>query len=202
MVLPRNTLLEFTDLKVSQLQSKLNSDKKIGIIEAESKKRQTEIDDLISSKEILVDLPAYEDEVTFRIGQIYFEIKRFWEGFVLFDKLYAQDRTSEIGEAAMLQSVLVLYDVKEIDRAEQRILTYLEEQPDGQYARTLLSLMMRDNLVKQEFNDVVSFKDSMDLIPDTSDVDERALQADLHYMMAFGQFQSRNYLEAEEQFII
>ena len=69
--------------------------------------------------------------------------------FVLFDKLYAQDRTSEIGEAAMLQSVLVLYDVKEIDRAEQRILTYLEEQPDGQYARTLLSLMMRDNLVKQ-----------------------------------------------------
>ena len=200
MVLPRNTLLEFTDLKVSQLQSKLNSDKKIGIIEAESKKRQTEIDDLISSKEILVDLPAYEDEVTFRIGQIYFEIKRFWEGFVLFDKLYAQDRTSEIGEAAMLQSVLVLYDVKEIDRAEQRILTYLEEQPDGQYARTLLSLMMRDNLVKQEFNDVVSFKDSMDLIPDTSDVDERALQADLHYMMAFGQFQSRNYLEAEEQF--
>ena len=40
----------------------------------------------------------------------------------------------------------------------------------------------------------------MDLIPDTSDVDERALQADLHYMMAFGQFQSRNYLEAEEQF--
>ena len=60
--------------------------------------------------------------------------------------------------------------------------------------------MMRDNLVKQEFNDVVSFKDSMDLIPDTSDVDERALQADLHYMMAFGQFQSRNYLEAEEQF--
>ena len=100
----------------------------------------------------------------------------------------------------MLQSVLVLYDVKEIDRAEQRILTYLEEQPDGQYARTLLSLMMRDNLVKQEFNDVLSFKDSMDLIPDTSDVDERALQADLHYMMAFGQFQSRNYLEAEEQF--
>ena len=67
MVLPRNTLLEFTDLKVSQLQSKLNSDKKIGIIEAESKKRQTEIDDLISSKEILVDLPAYEDEVTLEL---------------------------------------------------------------------------------------------------------------------------------------
>ena len=82
----------------------------------------------------------------------------FWEGFVLFDKLYQQDRTSEIGEASMLQSVLVLYDVKEIQRAEERILTYLSEQPDGQYARTLLSLMMRDNLVKQEFADVVLFE--------------------------------------------
>ena len=100
----------------------------------------------------------------------------------------------------MLQSVLVLYDVKEIQRAEERILTYLSEQPDGQYARTLLSLMMRDNLVKQEFADVVLLKDSMDLIPVSSDIDERALQADLHYMMAFGQFQSRNYAEAEVEF--
>ena len=137
---------------------------------------------------MLIELPAYEDEVTFRIGQIYAEIKRFWEGFVLFDKLYQQDRTSEIGEASMLQSVLVLYDVKEIQRAEERILTYLSEQPDGQYARTLLSLMMRDNLVKQEFADVVLLKDSMDLIPDSSDIEERALQADLHYMMALVSF--------------
>ena len=30
----------------------------------------------------------------------------------------------------------------------------------------------------------------MDLIPYSSDIDEQALQADLHYMMAFGQFQS------------
>ena len=200
MVLPRDVLLGYTDSKIDRLQKKLNSDKRIGIIETEVQKRQAEIDGLASSKQVLVELPAYEDEVTFRIGQIYAEIKRFWEGFVLFDKLYQQDRTSEIGEAAMLQSVLVLYDVKEIKRAEERILTYLSEQPDGQYARTLLSLMMRDNLVKQEFADVVRLKDSMDLIPESSNIDERALQADLHYMMAFGQFQSRNYAGAEVEF--
>lgn len=202
MVLSRDVLLDYTDLKVDRLQKKLNADKRIGIVESEIQKRQAEIDDLASSKEVLIELPAYEDEVTFRIGQIYAEIKRFWEGFVLFDKLYQQDRTSEIGEASMLQSVLVLYDVKEIQRAEERILTYLSEQPDGQYARTLLSLMMRDNLVKQEFADVVLLKDSMDLIPDSSDIEERALQADLHYMMAFGQFQSRNYAAAEAEFRI
>ena len=201
MVLSRDVLLDYTDVKIDRLQKKLNADKRIGIVESEIQKRQAEINDLASSKEVLIELPAYEDgEVTFRIGQIYAEIKRFWEGFVLFDKLYQQDRTSEIGEASMLQSVLVLYDVKEIQRAEERILTYLSEQPDGQYARTLLSLMMRDNLVKQEFADVVLLKDSMDLIPDSSDIEERALQANLHYMMAFGQFQSRNYAAAEAEF--
>ena len=40
----------------------------------------------------------------------------------------------------------------------------------------------------------------MDLIPDSSDIEERALQADLHYMMAFGQFQSRNCAAAEAEF--
>ena len=38
MVLPRNTLLEFTDLKVSQLQSKLNSDKKLVLLKPKVKK--------------------------------------------------------------------------------------------------------------------------------------------------------------------
>lgn len=200
MVLPRNSLLDFTDKKIAGLQQKLDADKRVGIQSSAVATRQAEIDGLVESKSVLVDLPAYEDEVTFRIGQIYAEIKRYWEGFVLFDKLYRQDRSSEIGEAAMLQSVLVLYDVKEIARAEERIVTYLNEQPDGQYARTLLSLKMRDNLVKQEFGDVVGMKSNMDMIPESSDLDENALQADLHYMMAFGLFQNRDYADAEAEF--
>ncbi|OUX37796.1 MAG: hypothetical protein CBE26_02395 [Kiritimatiellaceae bacterium TMED266] len=200
MVLPRDTLLDVTDKKVAGLQQKLDADKRVGITQSKITDRQTEIDGLVESRTVLVDLPPYEDEVTFRIGQIYAEIKRYWEGFVLFDKLYRQDRSSEIGEAAMLQSVLVLYDVKEIPRAEERIVTYLNEQPDGQYARTLLSLMMRDNLVKQEFADVVGMKVNMDVIPESSDPEERVLQADLHYMMAFGLFQNRDYADAEAEF--
>ena len=77
---------------------------------------------------------------------------------MLFDKLYKQDRTSNIGEAAMWQSVLILYDVGEIARAEERIVKYLNENPSGQYARSLLNLMMRDNYVKKEFNDVIDME--------------------------------------------
>ncbi|VGO11646.1 hypothetical protein PDESU_00191 [Pontiella desulfatans] len=202
MVLPREKLIDFSENKVRTLTQKLEADKKTGIKEEEVKERDTEIADLRESMKTLNDLPPYEDEVTFRIGQIYAEVKRYWEGYVLFDKLYRQDRTSEIGEASMLQSVLILYDVQEIPRAEERIIKYLEERPDGQYARTLLSMMVRDNLVKQNFDRVVELQKYVEGLPATSDPDELSLQADLHYMLAFGYFQKKDYKTAGSQFSV
>ena len=40
-------------------------------------KKKSQIDELIKSKEPLVELPPYEDEVTFRIGSIYSEKETF-----------------------------------------------------------------------------------------------------------------------------
>ena len=62
---------------------------------------QDQIDRLQESKEALLELPAYEDEVLFRIGQIYAEVKRYWEAFVLFDHLYEENPTGEIGEGSL-----------------------------------------------------------------------------------------------------
>ena len=200
MVLPREEMLGFADKRIAKLEAKLQADITQGIPNAEKEERQTEIDDIKEQKKTLEELPPYEDEVTFRIGQIYAEVKRYWEGYVLFDKLYQQDRTSEIGEASMLQSVLILYDVKQVDKAEQRILLYLDERPDGQYARTLLLMMMRDNLVKKNPNRVAELRPRLDRLPATQDPAELELQSDLHYIMAFGYFQTADYKRAEEQF--
>ena len=193
-------MLEYAANKVRKMEGKLRSDTKRGITESEVEERKTEISDIKESMKTLEDLPAYEDEVTFRIGQIYFEVKRYWEGYVLFDKLYRTDRNSDIGEASMLQSVLILYDVGVIERAEERILLYLGEKPDGQYARTLLSMMMRDNLVKGNFEKVIGLKPYLDSIPPTDNQGEMDLQADMHYMMAFGFFQTREFKEGQGQF--
>ena len=76
----------------------------------------------------------------------------------------------------MLQSVLILYDMKETARAEDRVLTYLEERPDGQYARTMLSLIVRDNLVKQNFERVTELAPYMDGLPPAKEDAEVALQ--------------------------
>ncbi len=202
MVLPREELLEFSRKRERTLVAKLEKDMKVGITESVIEERQNEINDLKESMKTLSDLPAYEEEVTFRIGQIYAEVKRYWESYVLFDKLYNNDRNSEIGEASILQSVLILYDVGEYARAEERILKYLAEKPDGLYARTLLNMMVRDNLVKQEFNDVVGLRASVEGLPAATSADDKTLQSDLHYMLAFGYFQSKDYKSAGEQFSV
>ncbi len=202
MVLPREELLEFSGEYEKKLTAKLNKDMKVGIPEAEVEERQNEIKDLKTSIKTLSELPAYEEEVTFRIGQIYAEVKRYWESYVLFDKLYNSDRNSEIGEASILQSVLILYDVGENNRAEERILQYLDEKPDGLYARTLLNMMVRDNLVRQEFSNVVGLRTSVEGLPAAGSDDEKTLQSDLYFMLAFGYFQSKDYKLAGEQFSV
>jgi TolA-binding protein len=201
MVFPREELYAFANQRIRQMSAKLAADVKIGIRKSDEERRQKEIDEIKESIKVLDDLPAYEDEVTFRIGQIYKDVKRFWEAYVLFDKLYEQDHNSDIGEAAALQSVLILHDdVREIDRAEKRILTYLDEKPDGQYARTMLSIMLRRNLVEQNIEKVVSLAEYVNNMPPTDDMDEILLQADLHYMLAFGYFQNKDFALASGQF--
>ena len=196
MVLPREELIRFASERLNELEQAL----KRGLKESDQNEHRKEMDEIKKSMALLNGLPPYEDEVTFRIGQIYAEVKRYWEGYVLFDSLYEKDRNSEIGEAAILQSVLILYDVDEIERAEERTLRYLDEKPDGQYARTLLSMMMRNYLIAENSEKVISFRRYVEILPASTDANELLLSADLHYILAFGYFQKKEYKEAGEQF--
>jgi tetratricopeptide (TPR) repeat protein len=203
MVLPRDELIDYSTKRVKALTKKLAKDIQGNVTESERSDRQTEIDNIKESMKVLNDLPPYEDEVTFRIGQIYAEVKRYWESYVLFDQLYAKDRTSELGEAAMLQSVLILYDVNEVERAEERILRYLDERPDGQYGRTLMVMMLRNNLVTdtpESLSRMVSRKHYIDGFLETTDENEKMLTADLHFMLSFGYLKLRDNKSSGEQF--
>jgi tetratricopeptide (TPR) repeat protein len=199
MVLPREILIEFANKHVDSLREQLSG----ANTDLENQEFQSEIDGITEAVEILRDLAPYEQEVTFRIGQIYSDVKRYWEGFVLFDKLYREGPNTEIGEAAALQSVLVLYAVQEGARAESRVLKYLDEKPDGQYARTMLSLMARDNLLASKFDTVIGLRPYIEGLPlKKDDANEKMMQADLHYVLAFAYLQSIQPREACAQFNI
>ncbi|MBN2163297.1 MAG: tetratricopeptide repeat protein [Pontiellaceae bacterium] len=197
MVLPREVLQEFAAKRIEKLEAR-----KVGTnSDLENNQIQGEIDEINQALEVLKDLAPYEQEVTFRIGQIYADVKRYYEGLVLFEKLYVEAPNSEIGDAAALQSVMVFRAVKEFDRSEARILKYLEEKPDGIYARTMLSLLVRDHLVMQHFDRVIELRKYVYSLPlDQTDANERSTQADLHYMLAFAYLQTMEPRLSEEQF--
>lgn len=202
MVLPREKLIEFSNGRIASLSRDLAADVKVGITEGERKSRLKTIDGIRKMVEELTNLPPYEDEVFFRIGKVYHEIKRYWEGYVLFDMLYEKDPKGDIGTASINELVAILYDLGEIDRAEARILDYLEQHPNGPAARVLIALMMRDNISKTEKNPekVIGLRKYVDALPATTDEDELQLTADLHYMMAFGYFLTGQFENSAEQF--
>ncbi len=202
MVLSREMLIEFSNKRIVRLSRKLAKDEKTGIPEKIRKERLKEIEEIRSLIEKITELPPYEDEVAFRIGKIYHELLRYWEGYVLFEKIYTEAPDSEIGAAAILELVLTLYDLQEIDRAEEQVLSYLEARITGKSASMLLSMMMRDNLLKQNGEKVVSLQKYMDTLPTTTDADETSIKGDLHYMMAFGHFQTGDHKASEDQFNI
>jgi tetratricopeptide (TPR) repeat protein len=202
MVLPREELLAFSEKNKKKLQVELEKKRKRKGSESQIEAIQEQIAQIEESMQTLKDLPPYEDEVSFRVGQIYTELKRYWEGYALFDRLYKHSPKSDIGEASMLQTVLILYEMKDSGRAEKRVMEYLDENPTGTYASTMIMLAMSDNLRKQNIDRVVAFQKYMDQLPKASDKDGVKTQADLHYLLAFGFFQKKEYKQAEDQFAV
>lgn len=202
MVLPRGELIDFANQRIAALSVELEKKTKIGIKDMDATELQEEIDRIKASVTLLKGLPPYEDEVTFRIGQIYAEVKRYWEGYVLFDSLYEKDRNSDIGEASVLQSVLVLYDVNEMEMAEKRLRRYLDEKPNGQYARALLSMVIRDNLTRENYDRVTEYRSYVDRITASANGEEPLQDANIRYMLAFGFFLKKDYALAVDQFTV
>lgn len=200
MVLPREELIAFQQKRIRQINAEIERLEKVGTTPQTIKEMKESVVQIKASMSTLEGLAAYEDEVTFRIGSIYKDVKRYWEGFVLFDDLYQKDATSDIGEAAMLQSVLVLGELDLMARAETRILDYLNTRPDGQYRRTLLAMLMRDRLQKGSSAKVIDLRKYMDETPASTDSDEQTLQAEMHYMLAFAYMREKDTALGGEQF--
>jgi len=219
MVLPREKLTRFSEKKIRKLRNKLadSSEGKGALTKYEREAVLKQIEQIKELIQTVLKLKPYEDEVAFRIGQIYRLKKRYWEGYVLFNRLYTEKLGSDISEAAIVELAITLYDLKEINRAEKLIITYLNNNINGRSAPTLLSLLMRDSLEKNDSAKMALYKKYLDRLPqenfkkdfkedqvddkkDGKKDDQKETVADLYYMMGFGCFQKGAYDQAANQF--
>jgi len=202
MVLPRERLLWFSNKKIRKLRNKLAHSEagKKPLTRHERKQLVAEID---AAQKLIVqvqELPPYEDEVALRIGQIYRQKKRYWEGYVLFEHLYKAKPGTEISDAAIIELATTLYDLNEIKRAEKLIKGYLDKHIKGRSAPMLLSLLVRWSLEHKEIEKLLTYRKYLNALPDSDDEDKRVVLSNLHYMMGFGCLYADKYIDSADQF--
>lgn len=201
MVLPREKLTAFQKKRVVKLQHSLDRDIERNMVdEYEQRIRTEQIEGIKKAMKELADLPPYEDEVSFRIGSIYGEVKRYWEGYVVFEHMYNTQPESELGRLSLYKAVLMLTKVKRMDLAEDRIIAYLEKDINAEFTRELLSLLMHEYLDNKNWEGLVGLRRYVDMFAEPEIQDHKELQGGFHFMLAFAYFMRRDYANAASQF--
>ncbi|MBN2683665.1 MAG: tetratricopeptide repeat protein [Pontiellaceae bacterium] len=225
MVLPREELIAFAENKKAELQRKIDGGQ---LPPYEIKEFEREVESLDESIKQLEEMDPYEDNVDLSIGEIYAaeEIKRYWEGYVAFNRVFdrcyvpaderedfdeddeaakAKELKIKIGEAAGYYAAAALYNLKEYDRAEQRILDYLNEWTtagtEGMFQREYLLLMVGNNLNRSNFAAIISLRKYIEgLEVNTADPNKRMAKANLYYMLGLAYLQTQKNADACDQF--
>lgn len=158
------------------------------------------IDEMKLALEQLREIPDYDIHIAYRAAQIYTEHKRFWEAVALFEKLYDENPGREEGLAALLQKILILFDIGAEEQAVQISLQFLDNNRSGFYPRIITMRLMQHYVEQEAFQDALGLLRYVDSWDPPADQDERMQEVDLRYMISFVYFQLGDYAQAISSF--
>jgi TolA-binding protein len=149
----------------------------------------------------LLSLPPYEDDVLYRMGQLYAEVGRPWEAVVLFETVSGRDPDGEMGQRAFYERLQVLTDpLKEYEQVEADGLQFLKNYTKGiaprQVAYQLTAAYQKQNKMK-EIKKLLPYIKGFDL---SDDFVARQYDCELDYMQAVADLVLLNYPQAEAKF--
>jgi len=77
-------------------------------------------------------LPAYENDIAYRMAQLYKEIERYWEAVKFFERVYTVDPEGDLGERSIYELIdLLLETLDELPAAEQIGLEHIGKYQQG-----------------------------------------------------------------------
>jgi tetratricopeptide (TPR) repeat protein len=156
------------------------------------------LEDLVGT---LLSLPPYENEVLYRIGELYSETRRPWEAVVALTRLANRDPDGDLGQRAFAESLLVLIDpLKEYERVEILAKPFLERYREGLEPR-MVAYALTTCYQKQKL-----WKEIKQLLPvlarfvpsDSRDI--RQYECELYFMQANADLMRLDYGEALASF--
>ncbi len=163
-----------------------------------------EIEESIGS---LLSLAPYEDDVIYRIGQLYYECGRPWEALSAFDLITSRDPEGDQGLRAFCDAIQVLSSPLELyDRMEKRCLSFLDAHTDGVLPRQVAYHLTAAYQKQEKFKEIKGLRpyldgfDSLDAIDPSMKLMAEQYECELYYMQAIADLMLLNYNAAQQGF--
>jgi TolA-binding protein len=155
----------------------------------------------------LVALPPYEDDVLYRIAQLYATAGRPWEAVATFNEVTRRDPQSAHGERAFADSLMVLLDpLEEYERIEQLATDYLIGHAEGLGPRQVAHALCVSYQRQNKWKDVKQLQATLDqfIFPEDSDPEVNSAivkyDCELAYLQAVADMMLLNYPAAKDGF--
>ena len=173
---------------------------------------------LSDSKSLLADLPeeawglersilelwsidAYEQDVLYRLGELYHELGRPWEALASFDCVAAYDLNCPLGINAFSAALGVLRDPLELyDRLEKRAVGFLDRHKEGLAPRQVAYQLTMAYQSQDRMTDIKKLRPILDAFIPSDDSLTLKYECDLYYMQAIADLVLLNYKEARSGF--
>ncbi len=160
--------------------------------------------ELIEQENLIIalkELPPYENDVNYRMADIYKTVERYWEGLRFFDIVYTADPASEIGERSIYELVDTLIEaLNEPDEAERRGFDYMSKYPTGMTPRQIAYMINGYHHKHEQMARVKGIKPYLDGLVRTNDATILKYDAELYFMQAVADLMLLNYEAAETGF--
>ena len=161
-------------------------------------KELVELENLIAA---LQKLPAYENNIAYRMGQLYEEVDRYWEAVEFFDAVYAKEQDTDLGHRAVADVVtLLLENLDEVDEARQRGFAHLGTYTNGISPRQITYTFTGHFQKRQEWEELKELMPYLDNFDSTNDTDIIRYDTELYFMQGVADLMLYKYAEAEKGF--
>jgi len=151
--------------------------------------------------EALENLPPYEDDIDYRMAQIYRQVDRYWEAVRFYDTVHAANPTNELGERSIHEVVTVLLEkLDELAEAEERGFSYMGQHKEGITPRQVAYMFTGHYQQKKTLESVKTLLPYIDEFVRTNDTYILKYDAELYFMQGVADLMLLNYEKAEPGF--
>jgi tetratricopeptide (TPR) repeat protein len=169
--------------------------------EPEGEKTPREILDLERLIAALEALPPYENNIDYRMAQLYQRVDRYWEAVRFFDKVYAMDSEGDLGERAIVDVITVLLeDLKEVEEAKKRGFDYMGKYKEGFVPRQVAYIFTAHYQKTKSMEETKALLPYINEFVRTNDTTILEYDGELYFMQAVADLMLYNYEASEKGF--